>query len=471
MNVLSLLLTLCACCLPTWVWLERLVPTALPARRLLLAGYSLLLGMIGITLIMRLLSALDIAFSIGSIGLAAAIVMLAGWFAPEAWRISESTSNTAPPHAAPTRWYYLVLAVCLALIAFRLIALGVEVSTRPTFAWDALQHWSKQAKVFYELGSTAPYVPFDQWLSSEGESVYTNVHPDYPITTPLLQAWTSTFLGQWHDSLVNIPWLLMYIALGLIFYSQARIAGLDTLSAAAGTYMLASLPYLNTHVALAGYADLLLSACYLGAFAAFANWSVNRSHGQAALMILSATACLLIKNEGFYWLLSLIPGIALALMGIRRGFIVIGSLAIALLLLLAILPEDLVIAGHTLAATSLQYRPEGLMPIALSFLVHDNWHFLAYLFVAALVLLPLLGRATVQSLTPAGAVILAALMLYLLLYLMTSFSQGAVVYTSLNRVALQLMPAVGFFTLLAYGAQLERCRVSTATQVTAPAQG
>lgn len=458
MKMLSLLLAMCTCCLPAWVWLERLVPTALPARRMLLAGYSLLLGMIGITLIMRLLSAVDIVFSVASIGLVAASVLLAGWFAPGAWRISESMPNAAPPHATPTRWYYLALAICLGLIAFRLIALGVEVGTRPMFAWDALQHWSKQAKVFYELGSTAPYVPFDQWLSSEGESVYTNVHPDYPITTPLLQAWTSIFLDQWHDSLVNMPWLLMYIALGLIFYSQARIAGLDTLSATAGTYMLASLPYLNTHVALAGYADLLLSACYLGAFTAFANWSVNRSYGQAALMVLSGAACLLIKNEGFYWLLSLIPGIVLALMGLRRGFIVIASLAIALLMLLAVLPEDLVIAGHTLAATSLQYRPEGLIPIALSFLVHDNWHFLAYLFVAALVLLPLLGNARVQSLTPAGAVLLAALMLYMLLYLMTSFSHGAVVYTSLNRVALQLMPAVGFFTLLAYGAQLEHSR-------------
>lgn len=458
MTTLQLLFALGLPCLSVWVWLERVVPIALPARRLLLAGYSLLLGMIVITLVMRLLDLLGIPFSVASIGLGTGLLVVAGLVAPSGWRLAESGSSATPLKAPDTPWYYLLLALCLALIAARLVALGIEVGTRPVYAWDAKQHWAKQAKVFFELGSIAHYVPLEQWLTPEHAPVYTNMHPDYPITTPLLQAWTSIALGQWHDSLVNLPWLLMYIALGLVFYAQARIAGLDVLSATAGCYLLMSLPYLNIHVALAGYADLLLAACFLGAVAAFANWCITRNRGQAVLALLCAGACLLVKNEGFFWFLSLLPGLILIFTGIRRGLVVFALMAFGLLLLLWFLPQDLVIAGNSLGDTDLRYRPEGLESIRLSFLVHDNWHFLTYLLLASLLLLPLRAKTALPTMAPVAAVIVTSGLLYMALYLLTRHAYGAVMFTSLNRVALQLMPAAAFFIVLVYGALLREGR-------------
>jgi hypothetical protein len=110
------------------------------------------------------------------------------------------------------------------------------------------------------------------------------------------------------------------------------------------------------------------------------------------------------------------------------------------------MPQDAQIAGHSLADIDIRYRAQSLQPIYLSFLVHDNWHFLAYLTLAALAAVPLHAREAL----PLAAVMVSVLLLYLALYLLTSNAIGAEHFTSLNRVALQLMPAAGFFTLAVF---------------------
>ena len=78
--------------------------------------------------------------------------------------------------------------------------------------------------------------------------------------------------GRWDESLMNLPWLLCFIALGAAFYSQLRNAGVSPAIGMAFSYFLLSMPLINTHVALAGYADLFLGAAYCGALMAFHNW-------------------------------------------------------------------------------------------------------------------------------------------------------------------------------------------------------
>jgi hypothetical protein len=445
MSLLSIAVATLITVLPAWLWLERLVPTEGAGRRSLIAGYSVLLGLLVTSLSMQLLSVLGIALSLYSMGAIAMAMALAARFAPAHWR---SPATTLPPLSPGT--YSLgqkfLIALCLALIASRLLALGLEAGLRPVWSWDAKQHWTKQARVFYEMRASVPYVSLDEWLALGGKGVYTNMHPDYPIATPLLQAWTAIALGGWHSSLVNSLWPIMWLALGLIFYGQSRQAGALPHVAIAATYMMLSLPYLNIQVALAGYADLLLAVCYLAAVAALFNWSQHREAWQLYLALLAGAGCLLVKNEGFYWLLSLAPGILIVTLGVRRSVAIIAVAAVALLLLLWLLPTDLSIAGHTLESIDLKYRPESWRPIYLSTLVHDNWHFTGYLFLAALLIAPFYARRVL----PLAAVMAATIVLYLALYLLTSNAYGAVAFTSLNRVALQFMPALGFFTLAVY---------------------
>ncbi len=455
MTALQLCIAVLITVAPAWVWLDRLVPANLPGRGFLLTGYSTVLGVLATTLVMRLLSLLGIPFSLYSIGAAGLLLALAGWFAPAHWRSPTSAGQVQALQQQMTRLQVLLITLCLALLAARLLTLGLEVGTRPVTSWDAKQHWTKQARVFFELRSVVPYVSLQEWLDLDGQGVFTNMHPDYPVATPLLQAWTAVAIGQWHESLVNLPWLLIWMAMGLVCYSQARLAGASAALAIGATYMLLSMPLLNVHVALAGYADPLMATCYLAAVAAFYNWSQGRQAWLLILALISAAGCMLIKNEGFYWFLSLLPGILLVLAGLRRGLLILAVIALALLCVLWLMPADTVVAGHSLAGADIRYRPQSWLPIYLSFLVHDNWHFLAYLVLAALLAAPLFFRATL----PLAAVIVSALLLYLTLYLFTSNAAGAVRFTSLNRVALQLMPAAGFFSLvvLLHWGQRQEC--------------
>jgi hypothetical protein len=448
---LQLLLALALTFFPMWVWLDRLVPVGTQSRYLLVSGYALLLGMIGITLVMRLLSFLGIPFSLTSIASVAGFIFLSGIIAPRKWRTSDVVTLSDRCISEQLTWAQRILiCICLALILSRLIALGIEVGTRPQFSWDGKQHWTKQAKVFFELGRVATYVPLDQWLALGTQDVYTNMHPDYPITTPLLQAWTNVALGEWHDSLMNLPWLMTWISIGLIFYAQARNAGIDSVISAAGSYVVLSLPYLNTHVALAGYADLLLALCFLASVCAFYNWSQRRQYWQATLLLLCSFSGLLIKNEGFFWVLAFLPGVILVICGIRFGVWVVAAATVALFTAVVLMPDSWVIAGHSLEELSLRYRPAGLSALYHSFLLHDNWHFLTYLFIAALFLLLWHFRRLSPSLAPVASVLVSAFALYFFLYLFTRYSFGAVRFSSLNRVALQLMPAAAFFTILVY---------------------
>lgn len=437
-------------CVPAAAWLNRLIPAGVAARTSLIAGYSCLLGLLGTTLVMRLFSWLTLEWSLTAMGLVGLGVLGVALLLPA----KTSEPNTlSPVHQSLqlSRMQQCFVALCLLLLATRLLALGLELTSRPVWAWDAKQHWTKQAKVFFELRSTVPFVSLEQWLAVNGEGVYTNMHPDYPIATPLLQAWIAVALGYWDNSLVNTPWLLMWLGIGFVFYAQARIAGAALPLALAATFMVLSMPYLNIQVALAGYADLLLALGYLASFAAFYAWTQTQARWQLLLALASGAGCLLIKNEGFYWFLSFAPGCLLTVIGVRKGLAWLAVAGGALLLVLTFMPPDLTIAGHSLASMDIQYRPESWYSIYLSAFIHDNWHFLVYLLTVALLVVPLKAR----HLIPVAAVIVSALCLYLALYLLTSNAYGATRFTSLNRVALQLAPAIGFFVLTVFLAVTE----------------
>jgi len=450
MTWLPLLFALAVTWLPSWVLISMLIPPGVAGRASMLAGYSLLSGLILVPLAMRLLSLVGVTLNLGSISLASGLVLLLG----SLLRRSRAPQSAPPANTSCWRsasgWQRALLLLCLSLLAVRLATLGMELSLRPIFAWDGKQHWAKQAKVFFEAGEIVPFVPMQQWLDLSGRDAFTNIHPDYPITVPLLQAWLNFALGEWNDSLMNLPWLWCYVALGCIFFGQLRAGGAPPLIALAACYMLLSMPLLNTHVALAGYADIFMGTCFLGGLAAFHNWTVSRERWQGLLALGCAAAGLLIKNEGFYWLLCLIPGLLVAQLGTRNAARVLSGLASAALAVCLIVPHDLSIAGHSIDSMQLAYHPESWLPILRSFWLDDNWHLLSYILALFLLANIFLARERLPQLVPTLAVMATAVGMYLALYLLTRHAYGAVNYTSLNRVALQLVPGLSFIAVLLY---------------------
>jgi hypothetical protein len=442
----------------TWVPVSLLLhlalPTTQPGRWSIVLGYGVFLNMISITLLMRALDLAGVNWSFAVISACVvAVTVVAGLLIGKRPAVGHRVADIG---GNPVGSFGKALAlVCLALIVVRLASLGVELTQRPVFAWDSKQHWGKQAKVLFDAGAIVSYVSLQEWLELADPAVFTNMHPDYPVTVPLLHVWANLPYGAWDDSLMNLPWLLALFGMGLIFYGQLRFAGAGVVVAIACTYMMLSLPYMNTQIALAGYADVIMGVCYLGAIAAFHNWSVTRLRWQGVLAVLLAISCILIKNEGFYWLLSFVPGVLLVAFGWRKGLAVIVGLLVVLLGGLFLLPGDLVIAGHSLDSLALAYRPESWLPILTSFFIHDNWHLLAYTLPLLLLVAIFAGRGTLLRVAPTLVTLLGALACYLALYLLTRHAYGAVNFTSLNRVALHLMPSMALLAALLF-AGLER---------------
>lgn len=420
-------------------------------RLSMVAGYGLLMGLVAVPIVMRLLGYSGLSLSFGVAGSVVAAVCLALLIVR--LLVGESLlDHTAMPSARVSldRPGNILMAALLVLITLRIVTLGLELTTRPLFPFDATMHWATKSRVWFEHGVLVPFVENDAWLELRGRGVYTDHHPGYPITIPLLQVWISSAIGRWDESLINLPWLVCIIGLGAAFYGQAREAGAGAPASLSFTYLLLSLPLLDTHVALAGYADLFLGACYCLAIMAFHNWSVSRRAWQGILAVFFALSCPLIKNEGFFWLLTFFPAIVVVLFPGKRAF----SLLLVSLLLLAVVllvfPRDMVVAGHSLEQLSLQYRPGALAGIFESFFVHDSWHLFAYLLTALMALVLWRVPAGFRDSAGMATALAAATCLFLVLFLFTGYSKGATRFTAVGRISLHLVPAFTFFCLVLY---------------------
>ncbi|MEM9255101.1 MAG: hypothetical protein AAGA91_06620 [Pseudomonadota bacterium] len=432
------------------VWLGRWFPTHQIA---LVWGNGALVGLLLVPLMMRLQVSLGLPLSFAiTAPICSLLIVLGGllW-----WRADRRNPPSPANDALQSAGSRLLFGLLLAMIALRLGTLSLEVIWRPLFPWDATMHWATKSRVWFEARDIVPFVTNQQWLETGDSNVFTDRHPEYPPTIPLLQVWMNLALGRWSESLMNLPWLVCLAGLGAAFYGQLRAAAVQPVVAMAFCYFLLSMPLLNIHVALAGYADLFVAASYCGALMALHNWSQRREHGQLALMLLFAILCATIKAEGLVWAATLIPAVAVFLTPVKHLL----KLAVALVLgatlgLLVSDRWDIGIGGYSWGNTQITVEAESLVGIARSTWLYDNWHLLAYLL---LLLLPvcLLKPAMLRNFVALGSALAVAVGLFLFLFLFTGFGAGNQLYAAVSRLSLHLVPGLLFLAALLYHQLLE----------------
>jgi hypothetical protein len=442
MELFTLVVGLCLPWLLGVVWLRAPWLRATGVTWPTLLGYGYLCGILLTTLVMRLLDALGIRLGFFSIGLALLLLIVSGvWFGRgESWRIRRPGADW---HSL-AGWRKIVYAIVLVAIVIRLAGLGLEIMWRPLFPWDAWSQWATKARVWYELGHLAAFVPADVWLSGELAGAYTDAAPHYPPAIPLIQVWTSYSLGNWDDTLMNLPWLLCAIALGMAFYGQARQWQVSPLFALMFTYFLLSLPILDVHVALAGYADLFMGAFYGLAAMAFFHWTRKRDFWQGAMALLFGLGCILIKQPGFAWALTFLPALLIVFMP-RTGLVGSSVVAAASVATLFVLEEkDFHLFGYHV---HLRFAADW-HPFWQNMMVMDNWHLLWYLVVAALVLsFPRLLAPSFRSMT---VLLLTAVAFLAVVFFFTHVQAWAEDYTTINRALMHIVPMLLFYVLVLF---------------------
>jgi hypothetical protein len=367
----------------------------------------------------------------------------------------------APLEAAPAPapgwralWWLL-----LALIVARFLLVGDEASLRPVFPWDAWSAWAIKPKAWMLIGHADPYVPMQEWLARAPAPVRTAVTWNYPELLAFVQVWLASGAGGWNEPLVDLAWSGALAAFALAAYGYWRSLGLASCAAIGLVYALVSLPLIDAHAALAGYADLWVAVTLGLAVLAWSRWLAFRERGQWLLAVALALCLPAIKLEGAIWLLAFSAVVALDLVPARWRRKVAGGVAAACAIGLLLGGFALPMLGlgwvHVawgsvsipgVATFELTWHKVGGAMLASLFTL-PNWHLLWYVF-------PLLVALRWRALSNDHAARMLALLVVLqlaflfVLFFFTSAAAWAADYTSANRLILQIVPTVFAFAAM-----------------------
>lgn len=353
-----------------------------------------------------------------------------------------------------------------ALIAAHLLLAWHQAVLLPTVPWDAWSTWLGRARAWSGAETFLPLVTPEAWLQAEG-AVRATLAPHYPTLVSRLAAWLASAAGGWSSAAVHAAWPALGLALAAALYGHLRRAGVTALAAMVAAFACVSLPLLDAHLALAGYADLWLSAAVAMAVLHGVHWRRTGARADLLLALLFALALPLVKLEGAVWLACLLAAGGWSLLAPRwqAALPLAGLVLLALVLPFAALPVPLPGLGTVrigwgeidipvVGTLALYWRPVGAEVMA-SLFVLPNWHLL---WLAVPLLLALHGRALAEPALRGAAAFLALAAVFLfVLFFFTDASAWAENLTSINRLVLQVAPAtVAFLCLLWSGGQAPR---------------
>ena len=401
-----------------------------------LIGYGFAGGLVLTTLIMRAAFAAKLGLSFGMTAAGLVLVAAGGVLANRLLRKRglASLSEATAPAARETGWRRLAWFALIGLALVRVATISLETWWRPLFPWDAWDIWGPKTKIWFE--------------TRDLNNFYGHFDNGYPPAINLVQIWANLGLGTWDDAKMNIAWPLLLAALVLAAYGQARSIGASPLAAAVVSYLLASLPILDAHAALAGYADLPLAVTFGLAAIAFFVWVVTHDRRQLVLALLFAALTPLYKIPGAIWSLTMIPALLVALYDRASGrkalrwtipIIIVGLLAGAYVYA----------RQRDFAMTLYQahFAPNPTSGIVLeNYLVLDNYHLVWYLLAAALLLW---WRAAIaKTMRPATVLIASGLGFLAVSFFFTNSVEWWGDYGTLNRATLHFAPALVFYLFL-----------------------
>jgi len=430
------------------------------------AGYGFFLGHAVLFLVIVVMN-----FSTGGVSwpwVMAFLLIFAGSGAIVCWNsgnnVHDVSPTSHPPYSTPVK---ILIAVLLVWMTIHLVFVTVEVFSQPLYPWDAWTVWVYRAKAWFFAGGIVDFVNGADWATATSANTYTISAWSYPLFPSVIPYWAALSLGRWSETLVNVPVLLAGIGLGLALYGQCREQGFSIPVALACCYLLYSIPFFGTHIALAGYADIWMAGFTGLGFIALLRGAGARKSGynsshQLALGLLMIALGVMVKNEGVVWLL-----VSLALLLVitcRASVLILAMGALTILISLAfalgITQVNLPLAGPVGLVDGQLVMPivgkfaleiHNIWPAYLeNFFTMGNWNLLWVL--VAVSMLPSLHSARNSSGTSPGWGLRHSGRAFIGIFLATQFfifgltDKGlwADAFTAINRLPLHFVPALLF---------------------------
>jgi len=382
-----------------------------------------------------------------------------------------------PPSLSQTRPFSGLLVVLAALFSIELIAtilsFAVAFLKEPHGRWDAWLIWNMHARFLFRSG--------EAWRSVFAGGMEWS-HWDYPLLLPLSAVRSWTYMGGESNTVPAVfAFLFTFLIIALLLFSlsllRSRTHGLLATMILMGTPFFVSL-------GVSQFADIPFAFFVLATLIMlfFQGRSPENRTGSLILAGTAAGLCAWTKNEGLLFVLIAAVSVAgaAAVDGGGRQFVrrTGGFLAGALPVLLIVLyfktrisPANDLVAGFSLAAASIKMLdPARYIEIAKAFFftgisftqglidvrvgMHFNPGAVNILLLAGYLLLA--GVKTDPRdricLFQTGAVLLLMLAGYFSVYVLTPLDLTYHLFTSLNRLFLQMWPSVIFVVFMIAGA-------------------
>ncbi len=346
-------------------------PAQLPGLPFRMIGAGACLGFISLTLLMRVYSALGVVFSFTALAFPLFVATII--FAVIVIQRIRRTGFSCPVCTLRALGLSarIIFILLLLLLSFRFVLLWLEVSAQPLFPWEAMLQSGAQAHVLFVQGKIVPFVDTQTWLTQPDHALYFSTLPTLPSTLPLLQAWMAYGVGEWNDTLINLPWWALLAALGFGVYGFVRQRA-GVLMSLLAAWLATSLPLLNVHVALAGLPDLPLAVFYTLAALALASWANEKNPFDALLFVVLTLSAGLLWQASYLWLITLLIAVPFVFIPKWRGRSAAGLLA-AIVLIMLLLPQFGQLISPQLAG--IVFMPDESAQQWISLLIEGkNWH-------------------------------------------------------------------------------------------------
>ena len=370
------------------------------------------------------------------------------------------------PRAEWPLWQTAVIIILAGLLVWRQESLFRELATKPLYGWDAWMNWAPKAVVWFHRGELVDFVSPEQWLLQSGSTpVYTLGNHDawaYPPGVPLILLWGMLGAGTSDHSYIYLPWIMASANLGVALYGHLRLAGASVLTALVACYLLLSLPYINVHTVIAGYADLWLTAAFSLAVFALHEWDKQRNWSWGLLCLAFGAMCSQLKTPGLILSMIVLVTFTRSLLRVRYKtelltvamiLAIIGcSLVFGINLSIPFLGNlnisgqsiDMPLFGHF----ELEYHPVGGALIQSLFLM-INWNILWYLLLP-LFILKVWHGALLEPVSNELLAILLVMLFFIFVFFFTYKFINVLDFTTVNRALLYPVPALIFYIFLQF---------------------
>lgn len=347
------------------------------------------------------------------------------------------------------RWWQVALAAYL-LVTFVLLA--AQAMQTPTLPWDAWGTWLSRAEAQFGAPAFLPEVDFNQWATAEqGSNVWAHA-AFYPGAMPRLAVLAASTGSGWSDAAVHLLWPCWWLMMGGVMWFGLRRMGASAHIAWLATAAVLSLPMMQAHAVLAGYADMPLACAVLMNMFALLQWQKQRSWRTGLWFLLTLALLPCIKIEGAIWMLLLLATGALGLFANKWRWLMC---ILGVVVLFGAMPwGGLPIPLPGLGVFKLQWGQAdlgvmGVMPlhlrpvwreVASTLWLHPNWMLLWWVWP---VLFVWRWRALKQApFSLLGWFAALAWGFLFVLFFLSDASLWAKNLTSVNRILLQVTPAL-----------------------------